>query len=194
MDHHSSPSMGSRIPELRSGVLPAAIAGCGLGLVAISRSGGGEGAQVAAGFAVLALGIAVFWGMHRVRAAKAHRVGAFGSSSSQHVDDLRTVPRFAASIEQMRRLDGTKGWIGGGLNVGPDGIRWEPSGFSRRFSRVPVMDVDWSEVCQVRTEAISGIGNPAGLYVDLDDGSTWTLNASRLQSLIEALDRYGPSR
>jgi hypothetical protein len=143
-------------------------------------------------FGTIVIGIAAFWGVHRVRAAAARADGAFGSSSSQHVDDLRTVPRFAASIAQMRWLDGTKGWIGGGIRVGSNGIRWEPSAFSRRFRRVPSMAVSWSEVDRVRTEAVSGIGNPGGVYVDLDDGSTWSLNASPIDELRDAIDLYAP--
>jgi len=61
---------------------------------------------------------------------------------------------------------------------------------SRRFRHVPVTAVGWSDVGDIRTEALNGIGHPAGLYIDLDDGSTWTLNASPIERLRQALDRY----
>lgn len=193
MEADPEPTMGERVRSLRAGVLPIAIAGCCMGLLALTRATGGwRAVQIAAVVLGPAIGFCVFWTLHRHRRAVAKEVGAFGSSSSQHVDDLRGVPRFAASVDQMRLLDVTKGWIGGGLTVGAIGVRWEPSSFSRHFRHVPVMEVRWSEVSAVRTEALSGIGHPAGVYIDLHDGSTWTLNASPVDQLREALDRYAP--
>jgi hypothetical protein len=187
------PSMSERVDSLRADVLPIACAGLCLGLLALTRATGGwRAVQVAVVVLGPAIGFCLFWAVHRHRRSVAHEARAFGSSSSQHVDDLRTVPRFAGSVDQMRRLEETGGWIGGGLTVGATGIRWNPSAFSRRVRHVPAMEVDWSEVRAVRTEALSGIGHPAGVYVDLDDGSTWILNATPIHDLRRALDRYAP--
>lgn len=190
----SGPTMGERIVSLRAGTRPAATACFCLGVLALTRATGGwRAVQVVAIVIVPAIGFCLFWAVHRQRKAAAREHGAFGSSSSQHVDDLRTVPRFAATIGQMRRLDETKGWIGGGLTVGADGVRWEPSTFSRLVRHVPTMEVAWSDVRAVRTEALSGIGHPAGIYINLNDGSTWTLNATPIHELRQALDRYAPA-
>ena len=185
--------MSGRIQSLRASIPPIAVMSCCVGLLGVAQTRGGwRAVQVAAIVLVPAIGFAVGWAAHRRRKAMARSSEGFGSSSSQHVDDLRTVPRFAPSVERMQRLDATKGWIGGGVTIGPRGIRWEPSAFSRRFRHVPAMQVDWREVQAVRTEALKGIGRPAAVHVDLDDGSTWTLNATPVQDLRRALGRYAP--
>lgn len=127
---------------------------------------------------------------HRRRVAAASHSGAFGSSSSVHITQLRSVPRFAPVLAGVRKTRFTGGWIGGGVVLDHRGVTWTPTNYSQKRRRVPGLQVPWSDVRSVRPLRNPGVNDPAVLEVRLRDGSRWAMNVSghrRLRTTLGSL-------
>ena len=131
-----------------------------------------------------------FFRADRRRRDAASASGAWGSSASVHIEQLRGVPRFARQLANVRKTAFTNGWIGGGVVLDANGVTWTPTTYSLRRRGMPILSASWTDVAVLHLARQPGIGDPAVLEVQLADGSTWGMNVRPYRELRDALSRF----
>lgn len=185
--------VGSGGDELRRRNTALLIGGASVAVASVLRlliSGGDRVALALLLVATLAVVLVPFFRADRRRKRVAEAAGAWGSSSSVHVDQLRSVPRFRPLLASVQKVGFTKGWIGGGVVLDGDGVTWTPTNYSQTRRHVPILAVPWSEVTAVHLARQPGLGSPAVLELQLRDGSSWAMNVRPYGELRDALPRF----
>lgn len=136
-------------------------------------------------FIALLLAQSAWANRRRKRAAAPGAI--FVSVCNVPVGTLRAVAQWRGALAQARLLWLTGGWVGGGLTLTHEGLRWSPSRFNRRWRRVPELFLGWGDVADVSVTPIATM-DAVLLEGRTRGGSQFALNARGRRALFDAVD------